>query len=80
MTKFWTPLRVIVCVMTLCVTTLAPTADASPDIYECPYSHAHVWRPDQCPPTPTSPQTGGGGRCGAICGLGKVLGGLGGLL
>lgn len=59
-------------------------AHADPGLYECPDTHAHVWHSDQCNDIHGPfgiPGTGGGGdRCGLICGVGKLLGGLGGLL
>lgn len=56
-------------------------ASPEPEIYECPGSHAHVWNKDQCPKI--NPLGGGaptgGGACGLVCGIGKLLGGVLGL-
>lgn len=70
----------LVCVVAVVVLALAGSAaaHADPTLIECPNSHAHVWRLDQCPQNtgPFGGPMGGGGHCGLICGIGKLLGGL----
>jgi hypothetical protein len=63
----------------------AAVAHADPIIapIECPNTHTHVWHREQCDDLSNPfgiPGSGHGGSCGIVCGIGKLLGGLGGLL